>query len=543
MSSSIFKSDTIETKRIILKPNKSSLKWDSTNKHDHVSVQKQYTAIAKKSADKQFIFANESFETHTKYKWVLTINSDCSILAGVSTIKNDAYCKQIMSTKGDKIRFSADNTTLKIYHESKNTKVYTIEMPRFITVFPWICGTSFNISISNDSYSELISEPDGSFTILNQTRGVNNKARIDKHMSDTTIHYPQRHIDHKKIQNSGKYLHNEIDKHIDDKNTHYVQEEIDHDKLKNSGRFSHVELDKHLSNDNIHFTERSILHDNIANSGIFSHPQIDTHIRRNDIHFSLKDIDHRLIKNSGKHSHDEIDFHLKNTLIHNELNDLAISKNNVWSAKKITDCLNELDANKLGVVSGTINTLNADKIHVSTLEVSDRLIVNGVSRVFDKQLYGSWLYSDIFGCILAKDIPFGGSYVTINALTTVGNSGGSSCLYKTMCDSGLPEINTINRIGSGELLIDLESPRLCEIDFHICVKPTENASFVYRLNIGENFYYYPQTRKKNITAESSGKVLLVLSKKIPISLSIGSCDKQNVGINIFNVMLSIKTFV
>lgn len=548
MTSKLLKTDILEVKRILLKPEKSSLKWDTTKKHTGVSVSHQYTAYASISKQEKYIAGNESFESHTNYKWILTVQSKGRLRVGIVHTENmsSTHFRELTVEIGDVIKCASSSGLLRIIHESQRVTMHTIKMPIFTTMRPWICsceGYGFSVEIARNSYSELISQPDGTFKILNQME-ISNQNKIDRHLTDSTLHYPQRHIDHKKIQNSGKYLHEKIDEHLDDKKYHYNQTDIDHDKLKNNGRFSHVEIDKHLSNDKLHFAENTILHDNIANTGVFSHPQIDTHLRREDIHFKLEDIDHTVIKGAGKYSHDDLDFHLNNNLVHHELNDIAISKQNVWSAQKILDELKILDKSKLNVTGGIIlENLEVKKNIASDSITTTKLTVNGITRIFDKQVYGCWVYSEIAGCKLTQNIPDGGSYATLCAETTTGNYSGSACIYKVMASSGNPEINTKNQTTSGKLLVNLKEPRLCEIDFHICAKPGQSTSWNYRLSVGNKQFYYPQTRTGQITSESSGKIIIMLQGEYNIYVSIGNGSEKGVEFDIYNVMLSIKTFV
>jgi hypothetical protein len=515
----------------------------SHKKSNKVNIHNIYTAISNITDDSQYIIGNEVIDTQNEYKWNLTVGVSGYLSVGVIETK-DEYSSVITSQKlsvikNDVIKMCVNNNIVTVTHESVCVKTYTLQVEKSM-VYPWIGsmkGYKFNVNIRKDVSSELIAQPDGSFKIVNQMEVLNN-SKIQKHIINSDRHFLQREIDHKKIQNSGTILHEQIDEHINNNDIHFTVDNIDHDRINNNGRFSHTDIDKHLTNIPVHFTEQSILHDNIANVGHFTHPQIDTHIRRHDLHFKLDDIDHIKIKNIGKHSHSDIDFHLDNNLVHHQLNDIAITKKSIWSSEKIKKELDSLSESKLshkgGYIDGCLDV--KDNIIVPSLHI-ESLIVKGVKQDFTKKIYSSWLYNSTEGCHI--DIPCGGKYKIISATNTIAKSGGSSCIYKIMYNSGLPEINLSNATSTGEINIHTENEILVEIDFHICSELNNLCSWNYRLTIGTSHYYYKQKHGPNNTIESSGKIVTKLNGNTPIYLSVGDCQNGPI-ITLNSVLLNVK---
>lgn len=533
----------IEATKVILRPERSTLRWDSAKKSKLISINRQ-NATAPKSNDKLYIVGNESFDTQNEYKWVLLFNISGDILIGVADTKDNSekgiVSHQLSVITTDTVDIKVENNSMTIIHKSKRINTYTINLKRAI-VCPWVGNVNeyaFDVEIKRNAFAELTAQPDGTFCITNQIE-MPNSSKLQQHLANTDKHFLQHEIDHKKIQNHGRFLHDDIDAHIDDPNIHFNVDMIDHDRIQNNGRFSHVDIDKHILNTSTHFTVQSILHDNIANVGQFSHPQIDTHIRKHDVHFKMNDIDHAKLLGIGKYAHTDIDFHIDNFLVHHELNDLAVDKKNVWSAAKIKNELDKIAISKLGVDGGKISgdLELTGNITVSTLH-TDSIVFKGVKHDFEKPLYTCWLYNSLEGCYMF--IPVGGKYDIISATNTIAYSGGSACIYKIMSTSGLPEIDLSNAVNTGEMLFTTNK-RMIEIDFHICSEVEQHNTWTYRLTVGTFHYYYAQKHNPNCTNESSGKIITTINGLTSIYLSVGNGNNEKTKLIINSVMLSVKT--
>ncbi len=99
------------------------------------------------------------------------------------------------------------------------------------------------------------------------------KEKIDGHSGTGEVHFTQQEIDHKNIQNSGGYTHQQIDQHISNAKTHFKEEDINHSNIKGCGSHTHKEIDKHLDNQKTHFTVESINHSSIHGHGNDDHTQ------------------------------------------------------------------------------------------------------------------------------------------------------------------------------------------------------------------------------------------------------------------------------
>ena len=67
----------------------------------------------------------------------------------------------------------------------------------------------------------------------------------------------------------------------------------------------------------------------------------DDHITDLGIHFEVSAVNHELIQNIGTHSHDLIDDHIDDPVIHVPTNDAFTTDQNLWSAQKIQDELDD----------------------------------------------------------------------------------------------------------------------------------------------------------------------------------------------------------